>query len=203
MDKISVQNLAMIVTEMCNLNCAHCLRGGCSTKMMSDEVIEKTLSQFSSIGNLAICGGEPTYAIRQLEKIFSYIIDNHIVVNQVTLVINGTRYTEDFLKVLGYIEEYINYRKLSKSLTTFAISWDKFHYGEVERLGLLEEYKENIEKYAETKFFDGFQRLFGKLIREGNACNLDPNLTSPLKPMQSYIAYAKPPIEFFSKKKGL
>ena len=90
MNKLRIQNLALIVTERCNLNCAHCLRGKCSNKVMSDEVIEKTLSQFSAIGNLAICGGEPTFAISQMEKIFSYIIDNKILVDQVTLVINGT-----------------------------------------------------------------------------------------------------------------
>lgn len=203
MEKISAMNLGLIVTEQCNLNCAHCLRGKCSSKVMSDEVIEKTLSQFSFIGNLAICGGEPTFAIRQLEKIFSYIIDNHIVVDQVTLVINGTRYSEDFLTVLGYIEEYVNYRKLSKALTTFTISWDKFHYEEVERLNILGEYKDTIDRYSKTKFFDGFQRLFGKLIREGNAEKLNPNWTSPLKPMNSFVSYAKPPIKFFSKEKGL
>lgn len=203
MDKIAVQNLGLIVTEKCNLNCAHCLRGKCSNKMMSDEVIEKSLNQFSVIGNLAICGGEPTFAIHQMEKIFSYIIDNNIKVDQVTLVINGTRYSEDFLTVLEYIEEYVNYRKLAKALTTFSISWDKFHYAEVERLNILEEYKEIIERYAETKFFDGFQRLFGKLIREGNAQNLNPDWTSPLKPMKPFVSYAKPPIKIFSKEKGL
>ena len=68
------------------------------------------------------------------------------------MVINGTQYSEDFLKVLEYIEEYVNYKKLAKALTTFTISWDKFHYAEVERLNLLEQYKENIERYAQTKF---------------------------------------------------
>ena len=44
MKKIYIQNLGMIVTEKCNLNCAHCLRGKCSDKVMSDEVIDATLS---------------------------------------------------------------------------------------------------------------------------------------------------------------
>ena len=43
MNKLRIQNLALIVTEKCNLNCAHCLRGGCSDKVMSDEVIKATL----------------------------------------------------------------------------------------------------------------------------------------------------------------
>ena len=43
MKKIAVQNLCMIITEQCNLKCEHCLRGQCSNRVMSDEVIEATL----------------------------------------------------------------------------------------------------------------------------------------------------------------
>lgn len=43
MNKISVQNLGMIITERCNLNCDHCLRGKCTNKVMSDDVITATL----------------------------------------------------------------------------------------------------------------------------------------------------------------
>ena len=73
MNKLRIQNLALIVTERCNLDCGHCLRGGCSDKCMSDNVIKATLDQFDFIGNLTICGGEPTLALDRVEKIFNYI----------------------------------------------------------------------------------------------------------------------------------
>lgn len=42
MKKLAAANLGLIITEKCNLNCAHCLMGGCTKKVMSDEVIEAT-----------------------------------------------------------------------------------------------------------------------------------------------------------------
>lgn len=189
MEKICIQNLAMIITERCNFNCDHCLRGKCANKVMSDEVIEATLSQFCSIHNLAICGGEPTLALDRIEKIFSYIVDNQIIVNMVTLTINGSIYSVEFLRMLDYIEEYINFKKISQSLANFTISWDKFHYSEAERLGILKEYLENIERYKKSNHYYGLQRLSGKLFREGNAEQLDINLTKPLQPMHTFLTY--------------
>ena len=190
MKKIYIQNLGMIVTEKCNLNCAHCLRGKCSDKVMSDEVIDATLSQVCAIGNLAICGGEPTLALDRLEKIFDYIIKNKILVNEITLVINGTIYSVELLRLLDYIDSYINvtpFTKKSKSL--FAISWDKYHHSEIERLKLTKQYIENIEKYKESKHFMRLQPLTEKLFREGNAVNLDESLTVPLKPISPLMTY--------------
>ena len=81
MNKLYIQNLALIVTEQCNLNCAHCLRGGCSNKKMSDDVIEATLNQVAAIDTLHLCGGEPTLAINTIEKILTYITNNNIYIN--------------------------------------------------------------------------------------------------------------------------
>lgn len=189
MNKISVQNLGMIITERCNLNCKHCLRGKCTNKIMSDDVIVATLEQFCHIHNLAICGGEPTLALDRIEKIFTFIVENEILVDMVTLVINGTIYSEQFLKLLDYIEEYINYKKLENVLSTFTISWDKFHYNEVERLGIIKEYLENIERYKQNQHYYSLQRLTGKLFREGNAELLDQTLTMKLNPMTPHITY--------------
>ena len=46
MRKVVIMNLGMIVTEKCNLDSQHCMRGKKCDKKMSDEVIEATLSQF-------------------------------------------------------------------------------------------------------------------------------------------------------------
>ena len=100
MRKIAVQNLAMIVTEQCNLECEHCLRGQCSNWVMSDEVIEATLDQIVSIVNLNICGGEPTFALDRIEKIIDVIIEKQILVDAFSVVINGTRYDGKFLDLL-------------------------------------------------------------------------------------------------------
>ena len=182
MNKLRIQNLALIVTEKCNLNCAHCLRGGCSDKVMSDNVIKATLDQFEFIGNLTICGGEPTLALDRIVKIFDYIVENKIFVGNVTFTINGTIYSEDFLRLLGYIEPYLEFDKTLASPAYFGISFDKFHLDEVRRLNMEEEWIENIKRYSESKHFLDLRRIERKLFREGNAVNLDPNLTVPLRP---------------------
>lgn len=187
--KIAVMNLALIVTEKCNLNCGHCLRGGCSDKCMSDEVIDATLSQFCHIHNLAICGGEVTLALDRIEKIFSYIIDNNISVDMVTLIINGTIYSDEFLKLLDEIDGYINIDGMRKSLSTFTISSDKYHDKEINRLGIRDMYLGNVEHYRESRHFYGLQKLRGKLIREGNANELSRFLSKDFHPMRTLITY--------------
>ena len=191
MNKLRIQNLALIVTEKCNLNCAHCLRGGCSDKVMSDNVIKATLDQFEFIGNLTICGGEPTLSLDRIVKIFDYIVENKIFVGNVTFTINGTIYSEDFLRLLGYIEPYLEFDKTLASPAYFGISYDPFHLAEVRRLNMEEEWIENIKRYAESKHFLDLRRIERKLFREGNAVNLDPSITVPLRPMPIYMSYYK------------
>ena len=62
----------------------------------------------------------------------------------------------------------------------------------MKRLGLIDKYDSNIEKYQETEFFLGVRSLDKsiKLIREGYASNLDIRLTKPLKPMNIYVTYS-------------
>lgn len=191
MDKLRIQNLALIVTERCNLNCAHCLRGGCSDKVMSDEVIKATLDQFEFIGNLNICGGEPTLALDRVEKIFNYIAENKIFVGSVFVTINGTIYSEEFLRLLDYLEPYLKFGKSLSSSALFAVSLDKFHYDEVCRLNIKNMWIENLQKYAESKHIYGVREINKKLIREGNAVNLDPSITVPLRPRQIVMNYYK------------
>lgn len=45
MGKIYIQNLQLLITKSCNLNCVHCMRGKQEQLSISDEIIEKTLQQ--------------------------------------------------------------------------------------------------------------------------------------------------------------
>lgn len=184
MKKIVAMNLGMIITNKCNIDCEHCMRGRKCNNSMSDEVIEATLSQFKGIQNLCICGGEPTLAIDVMEKIFNYIIKNNIIVDEVTTTINGTNYSLSFLECLDMIEDYIlKYQKPRKNPATFAISYDKYHLDEMKRLKLDVEFIKNVEEYRKSKHYAGMQILPPnvKLFREGNAEKLDKSLTTPLK----------------------
>lgn len=191
MKKIVVQRLGMILTEACNMECMHCLRGIKNSKKMSTEVINATLNQIAYIGNLCICGGEPLLALDVLENIFNGIIKRKIILGEVTLTINGTICDEEFFRLLREIENYItSYSELRNNIT-FIISNDLYHQEERKRLNLEKIFLENLKRYRESKYFLGLVSLKpnSKLFREGNAKTLDESLTTPLKPMEYFITY--------------
>lgn len=176
----------MIMTHRCNLNCEHCLRGDSYDKKMSKEVIEKTLEEVAVIGNLCLCGGEPTLALDVIYQIFHYIIEHDILVYQVSVTINGTNYSPAFLTLLDYISDYIPDRNV-----VFAISSDRYHRQELERLNILEKYKANIIRYSTSPYFIGTRDLDPnlKLFNEGHAKNLDSTLTVDLRPIEIAVTY--------------
>ncbi len=186
MNKCYIQNLALIVTNKCNLDCSHCLRGAKNNNCMSDKVIEATLDQVSTVGNLAINGGEPTLVLDRLEKIISYVIEKHILLDEFTITINGTIYSEILLELLDEINRYIGSKNICALLAIFL---DKYHFDEITKLGIQKEFLENIRKYQESKYFYGYRNTKQKLFREGYATRLDDKLTVPLRPIKPLITY--------------
>lgn len=186
MEKIYVENLAMIITDRCNLDCVHCLRGCKRNIDMSDEIIETTLGQIRSIGNLAINGGEPALVIDKIEKIINYVIEQHIKLQQFTITLNGTIYSEKLLELLDTINQYIGEEEINALL---AISLDDYHLDAVQRLGIFEQFNENLHRYAESKHFYGWRDTDKKLFREGFAVDLDEKYTVPIRPMKPVITY--------------
>lgn len=194
MNKIMIRHLAMIITENCNLNCEMCLRGQGRNCYMSDEVIEATLSQFKHIRVLTLSGGEPLLALKQIEKIIMYIIKHNIIVDHLDFVINGTIYSKDFIDILYLYDKKTNFERD----INISISKDKYHEAEIERLNLMQKYLFNISLYKESKYFNDFHEIDEKrIIRQGNAENLDDKLTIPFEPLMpnsyTYIKYLKDP----------
>ena len=189
---ICFQNLGLMVTNKCNLDCKHCCRGCKNNKDMSKEVIDTVLDQTTLIGNLAICGGEVTLAVPTLEYIITQIIDKHILIDQLTFVTNGTIYSKELLELLDELDKYIKHFSTEEEIpSTFKVSCDKYHIEEMNRLELMERHIVNVERYKTSKHFAGFQLLNPevKLFREGNACNLDKKLTVPLYQMKYIVTY--------------
>ena len=187
---LNIFNLGLIITENCNLRCGHCMRGHYSNSSMSDEVIDATLDQITSIGVLSICGGEPLLALDQMEKIFKRIKRNNIWVDEVNVTINGTIYSDRFLSLVSSMDGYLHViNNTKKQLFHITISNDQYHDQELERLHLKKLYLENIKKYAQTKYFNGLKLLSMKPFNEGNAAFLDESVTVPLRPMQTFITY--------------
>ena len=187
--KQAVRVLGMIVTEKCNLECEHCLRGCRSNKVMSDDVIEATLSNFEYIDNLAICGGEVTLALDVVEKVIEYVINHQILVGEITYTINGTIYSQKFLDLLDYSADFLKYKGKKKDRTSFAISWDDFHLKEIRKLGLEEQFLNNIMEYKKSPYYYGLRGLDTKVFREGRAENLPDAQTLIFRPMETYMTY--------------
>ena len=186
MSNIYVENLAMIITDRCNLDCAHCLRGCKRNKDMSDEVVGATLGQVRSIGNLAINGGEPMLVLDKIEKIINYVIEKQIKLQQFTMTTNGTIYSDKLLELLDTINHYIGDDDVNALL---AISLDNYHIDSVKKLGIIDEFSENLRKYSESKHFYGWRNTDKKLFREGNAALFDEKDTVPIRPMKPVITY--------------
>lgn len=186
MKKICIQNLELLITKSCNLNCAHCMRGKQESLSISDEIIEKTLQQVKGIGILTIGGGEPLLEIKKIETIFNYIIENRILIEEYVIITNGTIYSKDLIELFDYMEEYYIDDRIHGSIY---ISGDKYHISELQRLNLLKQVLENIEKYKECKYFMGVKDIHGELFREGNALLLPQELTIPFRPMKTYMSY--------------
>lgn len=194
MDKaIFIQNLETIITDRCNLRCEHCARGKFKGIDMSDEVINVLFKerQLRAIGSLFIGGGEPLLALDTLEKVFTSVVDNRILVDTYGIITNGTVYDEKFFRLLDYFEEYV--RKTSRLPDEikgyFEISADDYHLAQIDRIfGEDNEYVwEQMHKLEESKYFRDYRCLDDKLLRAGNAIMLDEKLTATYVPKKVFI----------------
>jgi hypothetical protein len=189
--KLRFQNLVPIFTQKCTLDCGHCMGGkGCNIDM-SDAVIDAILDQTYHIEYLGLSGGEITIksAIKQVEKFLAGIKERHILVNELEATINATIYSEDLLRLLCDMNDYI--KKTSKTHNeincSLYISIDEFHNYSIDNKNLRAEFTKNLNKYCKSIFYNGERIITGKVIREGNAENLPKEETVPLKPIYKYF----------------
>ncbi len=182
MARYYVDNLGIVITNRCNLNCDHCIRGKKNSQDIKNEVIDEIFNQIVGVGMLNICGGEPLLALDKIEYLFNKIIENKIHVETIAITINGTIYNQRFESLLDKINEYLKAR--TGGDVFFAVSLDKYHQKEMKRLGL--DY--NFD-FLKSKYFYMFRELDEKLklFREGNAENLSESETLPLRAVQPMI----------------
>ena len=184
MNQVYIQNLAMIITDKCNLNCKHCMRGPSGNTHMDEQIINTSLDQIYKIDTLLIGGGEPSLALIPLYKLLKYVENNKINIDRIITLINGSFYSADFLELLdGFEHNGIN--------TKFHISSDEYHTKEITEREFLKTYKQNLIRYRKSPFYSGMKLLEkdAKLFREGNAVNLDESLTRDIIPSKVYLTY--------------
>ncbi len=146
MYKTNVNNLLIITTRNCNLECEMCSRGERENAYITDNTLDNLFMGINSIGVLVISGGEPFLddrAIDKIEKVIELILKYQISVGCVRIVTNGTKYNkriEDIIKGLYNLAQSPSYNQL-------CISDDEYHEKELERLNLKKRQLENIDKF--------------------------------------------------------
>ena len=168
---MDIDRLYLEVTRMCNLECEHCLRGDEEKEFMSPETIVNTLKGVKKIRKLLITGGEPLLAIRQIRLIVELIKKENIQVDSILLITNSTIMSENVLAVLRELA--------SVSQLFLKLSFDMFHYIELNRLNLLEKRKANAQVFKEEfgaedygYFEDGDHRTKELIESKGRALKI-------------------------------
>lgn len=138
---MKVKKLYLELTRMCTIECEHCLRGERKEEYMSEETINNIFKDINEVEFLLLTGGEPLLALNQIKKILEVIKEKEIKINCVLLVTNCTVLNEGIMKTLSELS----------TLTDFELrlSYDMFHYMELNRLNLLETRQENAEVFKD------------------------------------------------------
>lgn len=107
--------LEIEITRDCNLMCPHCMRYEPGEPMDSyrgsvikKEYIDKLFEQTERIEMLLLTGGEPLLHPEMITYIVDKIIENHVYVEQIQMITNGTIMSESAAAALNKAYEYIN-----------------------------------------------------------------------------------------------
>ncbi len=170
-------DLELILTQKCNLACAHCMRGECSNKEIDESVLDATFSKFAYIDNLALGGGEIALAPQKIREVTKYLKKHGTIVHHCNFTSNGTVVNEETLYALKELYDYVvscdNKPQLfssepgQKDVPMFVcFSFDNYHLEQMVKKGITTEYLfDNIAKY---------QKVFGtKAIECRLECDID------------------------------
>lgn len=129
--KLYYSRLQIELTRRCNQSCAHCCRGESQNIDLSKEIVDDFFEKndISHIGTLLFSGGEPTLNGKMLEYIVNKIIEKEIIVEIFILSINGLSYSEELIRGLNKLQDYIILKSDRKRLCTglLMVSQDQFH----------------------------------------------------------------------------
>lgn len=170
-------DLELILTQKCNLSCAHCMRGDCSNKQITADVLDSVFSKFFYIDNLSLGGGEITLIPETINLVTEKLKEHKVTVHHCNFTSNGTIVNDEVLNALKNLQDYIvscdelpslfRSSKKQKQVPMFVcFSFDEYHLLELEKRGITaEQLFENISKY---------QKVFGlEAIECRLACDMD------------------------------
>ncbi len=167
--------LSLEVTQMCNLDCKHCLQGKSCAVFMKDEVIYNTFKEIKVVKTLVLTGGEVFLAYNTIKRVFEIAKELNTKILSCEIVTNSCIYDQ---RIYDLLDAYFgnNY--------SIFISMDDFHDKSIERIykdkkipsknpelnpNTLEEVVRNMEKHLNNPHFASFKTLGNKLINVGRA----------------------------------
>ena len=159
--EIATYGMELILTQKCNLNCAHCMRGDATNKEISPEVLDKIFSKFIYIHALTLGGGEISLTPHLIRLLTQKLKQHGTIVHRIDLTSNGVFVSDEFLSAINELREYVLSCKNSLSLIELderdnnepviaCFSFDGFHLKNISDKGVtIEEIFNNIARYQE------------------------------------------------------
>lgn len=110
---------SILITEECNLRCSYCFEKNRYKKVISDEIIEKSLDLLFNNAikdnrksiSVSIFGGEPTLYPKKIEKVLEYGLQkqNETKIEiQIGIITNGVSLTNELQSVLKHYKDKLN-----------------------------------------------------------------------------------------------
>ena len=147
---IQVRSLIFEVTRRCQLQCGHCLRGRRQNMELSKEIVDKMLSQITSISEITFTGGEPTLNLPIIRYILEQIKKRNIPIYGFFIATNGLSNQMEFAHIiLDYMPMFEDEEYCSVS-----VSKDMYHgtYGVKSPVEYLACYSNSKEQKDENDF---------------------------------------------------
>lgn len=186
-----IQELSLEITQRCNLDCRHCLKGDARNVCMSEEILDAVFSQIPIIGGIFLSGGEPFLAPHVIKMLIDKIKKYKVIFFQWAIYTNGTIYSDEIVELLKELDSLRVKDSSIKAKSFIGISGDEYHYEAISKQKNKELiYKENRIKVASTPWFKDIKRLPNQLCNEGRAVNIPitERAKYEFKPMNSVIA---------------
>ncbi len=186
MKKIYLNNLEMTLTERCNFQCAHCMRGTASNEDMSVETMRKVFNRLSLVGNLSVCGGEPFVDEALFETFVHELFRSLLPIMSLSIVTNGSNYSESIETLLNDVDEYIHvfFPEVDHACKVL-LSKDRYHLEQLKAMRENKVYLENVTRLLNSKHFFDYKNLV-YLFDAGQAKQLTGVEKVPLVSHQQY-----------------
>lgn len=187
-------NLGIEVTQKCNLDCVHCMKGEARNISITKEIAESIFNQVKFVGTIIFTGGEPMLATEEIKMILDVIKEKKVKIIKWSIVTNGTIYNK---KLIDILEAFFG-----KGNGSIIISDDNYHDESIMRI-----YKENsidsanpelhpksrkdalnnMKKLINLDCCQGFRQAPSAIYNVGRATNLTNAKKIIVPPEKHYI----------------